>query len=260
MATPVNNKLVEENEGYGRTINQFLTLFIGPYFKEWGRVFNKQKFRIALIELFDEGRKPKIKIGKNVQVEVTFKHPKIKPEDVGKQIPIDLRDIKDITWPSTGLSEDSAKILVMRFNKDWWILDFDFRYNKGNAQKKLSRAREFLSSSKTIVRKKEYSPHVSIYLLWATAELIFDVKLMLHAQEVKGNKNAHGEKKKKLAGPLGEALVSPEFKNLFLNLHKRRNGARYGNKDFSKKYSIEYFRKQLRILEKEIDSINIKTR
>lgn len=151
----VPNQLVEKNEGFGRTINQFFDLWIKPYFKRKRQKFDKQKFGSALIELFDDGTKPKIRLNNDVKIEIEFKSPRIKPKDVGKNISVDLKEIKSLTWSREGLDENSAKVLVARFNKHWWILNFDFRYNQGNAKKILARAQEFLSSCKTILRKKD---------------------------------------------------------------------------------------------------------
>lgn len=248
----VPNKLVEKNEGYGRTINQFFDLWIKPYFKKKKLKFNKQKFGSALIELFDDGKKPKIRLNNEVKIEIEFKKPKIKPEDVGKNIPVDLKEIKSLSWSEKGLDENSAKVLVARFNKHWWILNFDFRYNKGNAKKILTRAQEFLSSCKTILRKKEYCPHVLIYLIWSTAELILDAKFLLHAQKTK---KTHQARKEKLEGPLGDSFFSPEFSSLLLIHYDIKNDARYAGDDYSKKYDRAFFRKQVKILEKEINSI-----
>lgn len=248
----VQNKLVEKNEGYGRTINQFFDLWIKPDFKKKKRKFEKEKFGAALIELFDNGRKPKIRLNQEVKIEIEFHSPKIKPEDVGKQIPIDLKEIKGLSWSQKGLDENSAKVLVARFNKDWWILNFDLRYNQGNVKKILGRAQEFLSGCKTVLRKKEYCPHVLIYLIWSVAELILDAKLLLHTQKTK---KSHRKRKEKLKSPLGVSFFSPEFSSLLLTLYSIKNGARYADGDYSKKYDQKSLRKQVRILEKEIERI-----
>ena len=147
------------------------------------------------------------------------------------------------------MDENSAKVLLVRFNKDWWILNFDFLYNQGDAKKKIGRAQEFLSACKTMLRKKEYSPHVLIYLIWSTAELILDAKFLLHGQKTK---NDHDERKKKLISPIGNSFFSPNFQSLLLTLYKIRNGARYGNKDYSRKYSIKDFRAYVKTLGEEM--------
>ncbi|GAH20503.1 unnamed protein product, partial [marine sediment metagenome] len=118
--------------------------------------------------------------------------------------------------------------------------------------KKLTRSQEFLSSCKTMLRKKEYCPHVLIYLIWSTAELILDVKFLLHAQKTK---KTHEARKKKLEGPLGTSLFSPEFLSLLLTHYDIKNDARYADDDYSKKYCRAFFRKQVKILEKEINQI-----
>ncbi len=249
MAVLVPNNLVEKNEGYGRTINQFFDIWLKPYYKELRQKFDKQKFEATIIELFDDGRNPKIKLGDNAQIEIEFKKPKIKPEDVGKNISVELKEIKSVNWPSKGMDKNSAKVLLLRFNKDWWILNFDFRYNQGNAKKKIGRAEEFLSACETMLRKKDYCPHVLVYLIWSTAELILDAKFLLHAQKTN---NSHYKRQEKLKSPIGNSFFSPNFQTLLLTLYKIRNGARYGNKDYSRQYNIKDFRKYVKTLKEEM--------
>lgn len=248
----IQSSLVEKNENYGRTINEILNLWIKPYFRKKNQEFDTRKFGAALIELFDDHREPKIRLNREVKIEIEFHHPMIKPEDVGKQIFADIREIKNLSWSKRGLDENSAKVLVVRFDENWWFLNFDFRYNQGNAGKKLQRAKEFLSGCKTILRKKEYVPHVLIYLIWSTAELILDVKFLLHAEKTKNN---HHERKKKLKSPLGAAFFSPEFTTLLLTLYSIKNGARYADKDYTDQDRREDLQKQVKILEKEIATI-----
>lgn len=252
MAVLVPNRLVESNEGYGKTINQFFNLFIEPYYQGERHVFKKEDFVSAIIEIFDDGRKPKIRLNEDARIALEFKSQKIKSEDVGKKISIDLKEIKSVSWSSAELDENSAKALVIRFNQDWWILNFDFRYNQGDVKKKLERASEFYSSCETILRKKEYCPHVLIYLIWATAELLLDAKLLQHAQRAKRD---HDDKKKKLKSPIGQSFFSADFQTMLLNLYKIRNGARYGNKDFSKKYKKSDLRAYVEILKLQAEQI-----
>ena len=83
---PVQNQLVEKNEGYGRTINKFLDIGIRPYFRrKKKRKFDKQKFGSALIELFDDGKKPKIRLDNEVRIEIEFKNLKSNLRMLGKK-------------------------------------------------------------------------------------------------------------------------------------------------------------------------------
>lgn len=250
----VHNESVEKNEGYGRAINQVFDLYIRPYFKDRGHRFEWEKFRTAIIELFDDERRPRIRTGTDVPIEIVFDPQKrtVSPADVGKSTSIDLREIKKISWHEGVLDNNSAKVLVMRFNKDWWILNFDFRYNQGTARQKLKRAQEFLSSCKTLARKRELSPHTLLYLLWSAAELIIDAKLSLHAQRTRRN---HRERQEKLKSQLGAAIFSPEFSTTFLSLSQVKNGARYGDVNYSKKYDRKSVRSMISTIEKEIPEI-----
>lgn len=248
----VNNKKVEDNEDYGRTINQCLELFVLPVYKRQNLKFEKEKFRVALVELFDDGRKPKIKLNKDVPILIEFNKRQLTKEDIGKPVSIDLREIKNISWHENLLDKDSARILVLRFNLDWWVLNFDFRYNQGTVKEKVKRAKEFLSACKTIIRKKELYPHVLVYLLWSTAELIVDSMLLLHAQKTEKNHRARNEKIKSI---LGESLFSAEFSTLFLLLSNDKNPSRYGDGDYAKKYPRKLLVKHVQVIEQEISRL-----
>ena len=54
----------------------------------------------------------------------------MKPSDTGKPIVLDLKEIKNFVWSDAKLNRDSAKILVVHFNSNWWIYYADFRKQK----------------------------------------------------------------------------------------------------------------------------------
>lgn len=246
----VSNKLVKNNTGFGRTINQCIDLFIKPYLKESGQAYSQDTFRTALIEIFDQGRKPKVQFGTDVSIKIEFKQGRVlSKKDIGKPITLDLREIKDISWHEGDLDANSAKILIMRFNKDYWVLNFDFRYNQKIVKEIKARAAEFLGGTKTLLRKKVFTPHVLIYLLWSAAELTFDARLRQHAQETK---NKHYVREQSLKGGTGQSLVSREFRDVLLEMYKIKNDARYANKDFTGKYDRKELKRIYRTIAKEL--------
>lgn len=78
------------------------------------------------IEIFPDG-KSKVYFDAEVQIEIEFKDRTINPDDNGKAIALRLSEIKDIGWHHKGAKKTSAKILIIRFSKDWWIWDVDFK-------------------------------------------------------------------------------------------------------------------------------------
>lgn len=89
-------------------------------------------------------------------------------------------------------------------------------------------------------------------MIWSTAELLLDAKFLLHAQKTK---KTHQDRKEKLEGPLGFSFFSPEFSSLLLTHYDIKNDDRYADGDYSKKYDLAFFRKQVKILEKEMKLI-----
>lgn len=246
----VSNELVKNNAGFGRTINQCIDLFVKPYLKKSGQTYNQDTFRTALIEIFDQGRKPKVKFGTDVSIKIEFnKGRTLSKKDIGKPVTLDLREIKDISWHEGDLDVNSAKILIMRFNKGYWVLNFDFRYNQKIVEEIKARATEFLEGTKTLLRKKLFTPHVLIYLLWSAAELTLDARLRQHAQETKNN---HYVRKQLLEGGAGLSLVSRQFRDVLLKMYKIKNDARYANKDFTRKYNRSELKRLYRIIATEL--------
>lgn len=251
----VSNNLVLNNQWYGRTINDVLRVFIIPYYTKIQKTFNQDNFSCGLVEMFESNQTPNILLNDKVSLEIEFKEPKLSPNDVNKDITIDLKEIKSLLRVNDELDVNSAKILIVKFNKDFWVLNFDFRYNKWTASVQYDRAKEFLSGCKTILRKKEYCPHVIIYLLRSTAELIIDTILSLRRQSNK--RNQHKERIEKLKIPLIESHFSAEFCSMFILLSEEKNPARYASKDYTNKYEKKYFQKNILILEKEFQKISI---
>lgn len=241
----VLDKDVTNDDWFGHTINQILDLYIKPFLSMNGQT----DFRVALIELFDDSRDPKVKLNKDVLLEIEFNKPTLKPDDVGAIMDLKLEDLENITWTQEGNDGNSAKILVFKYNKDVWVLDFDFRYNQENAQKILDRAFEFFLASNIMFKATEYNANVLIYIVWSTAELILDAVLALNAQRPK-NKISHTERIDKLK--INSWLFSPDFSSLLIEMSSIKNDARYSKTDFTDVYPKSFFGKQLKVLEVEL--------
>lgn len=122
MAIFIPNENIEKNQSFGQAVNKAAKEYIEPELKRLGL----KGFGAAGIEIFSDGTH-KIYFDGDVQVMLEFKNKKVNPSDTGKAINVDLHEIKDVKWHDKKLSKSSAKILVVQFNKDWWIWDADFK-------------------------------------------------------------------------------------------------------------------------------------
>lgn len=125
MAIYVPKQNVESDISFGQAINKVRKEFVEPELKQ--KKFDK--FTAAAIEIFKDG-KHKIYLDDEVQILIEFKNKKINPSDTGKNISIDLQEIKNLSWSDPKLTKNSAKILIIHFNKDWWIYWADFKKMK----------------------------------------------------------------------------------------------------------------------------------
>jgi len=125
MAIFIPHNNVESNQGFGQVINKTHAEYIKPELKRR----NITSFSVAGIEVFDN-KNHKIYLNDEVQLTIKYKDRKNKLSNGGKLIKIDLNKVKDIKWYNKKLNKKSAKILIVRFNDNWWILDADFKENK----------------------------------------------------------------------------------------------------------------------------------
>jgi len=118
----IPSEKIKNNQSFGQAVNKAVKEYVNPELKR-----RKRSDYISVgIELFMNGTH-KIYIDSELQVMIEFKKKKVNPNDVGKPVNVDLHDIKDIKWSDNKLSKDSAKILIIHFNDNWWIWDADFK-------------------------------------------------------------------------------------------------------------------------------------
>ncbi|MFY9493204.1 MAG: hypothetical protein WAP55_01890 [Minisyncoccia bacterium] len=125
MAIFVPNENIEKNQSYGQAINRAVKEFIEPELKR----LSLKNFNVAGVEIMPDGNR-RISFDSSVQIMLEFKSRKLSPNDTGKPIKIDLQELKDVKWHDPTLGKESARILVVRFSKDWWIWDADFKKMK----------------------------------------------------------------------------------------------------------------------------------
>lgn len=122
MAIFIPDENIKNDQSFGQAVNKAMKEYIEPELKSRGL----KDFSAAGIEILSNGTH-KVYLDNDVQVLIEFKNRKLSPNDTGKAINIDLQEIKDIKWHDQKLDKNSAKILVVRFNKDWWIWAADFK-------------------------------------------------------------------------------------------------------------------------------------
>jgi len=238
---------VNTDTDYGRTINRLMEIFVNWEIKQKGL----SEFRAAIIEIFDDGRKPKVYLNEEAKFKITLKNRKLSKNDINKVISIDLKEIKNIEWYGEMLDENSAKVFIIKWNEDYWLLDFDFRYNKKFAKNKMERAREFLEAAKKLDINKDFN--IIIYLLWSCAELIIDSKLYLMPKQKP--RKIHKDRISKLQNFSKSSVFSKDFTHIFSLLSKEKNKARYGEKVNKDRIDEKFIAKAITILEEEINSI-----
>jgi len=130
MAVFIPTENIKKNQSFGQAVNKAVKEYVRPELKRLGL----KDFGVAGIEIFPNGAH-KTYLDNNVQTMLEFKKRKLNPSDTDKPISVDLHEIKDVKWHDKKLSKNSAKILVIHFNKDWWIWDADFKKIKGLKEK-----------------------------------------------------------------------------------------------------------------------------
>ncbi|MFA4999825.1 MAG: hypothetical protein WC545_00480 [Patescibacteria group bacterium] len=121
----IPNQNVVNSESFGQFINKVKEEFIDPELKKR----NTSLFSSALIEILDNNSS-NIYLDDDFEIMIEFKEKKSNPNDTGKKISLDIKDIKDIGWKSKKISKRNATILVVRFNSSWWLLKTNFKERK----------------------------------------------------------------------------------------------------------------------------------
>lgn len=137
MAIFVQNENVNNNQSFGQVINKVNKEYIEPELKQK----KLTGFVSAGIEILPDGTH-KVYLDNEVKLLLEFENRKVNPNDVGKPVNVNLHEIKYVKWQDKKLNKDSAKILVVHFNKDWWIWTADFK-NRKELEEKFKLTRTF---------------------------------------------------------------------------------------------------------------------
>lgn len=129
MAIFIPHENIEKNLSFGQAVNKAVKEYIEPELKKR----NLKGFGAVGIEFLSDGSN-KIFIDSEVIISLEFKDKRLNPSDAGKNINVDLQEIKNLKWSDKSVAKTSAKILIVRFNKNWWIWDAFFADNKALEQ------------------------------------------------------------------------------------------------------------------------------
>lgn len=121
----IPNQNVVNNESFGQFINKLKDEFIEPELRKR----NASLFSSALIEVLSDDSS-NVYLDDEFELVVEFKEKKLNPNDLGKNITLDIKDIEDVNWKNKNINKNSAIILVIRFNDNWWLLKADFKTHK----------------------------------------------------------------------------------------------------------------------------------
>ncbi|MCC7432269.1 hypothetical protein IT412_01965, partial [Candidatus Peregrinibacteria bacterium] len=254
MAIIVGDEFVQKNEEYGRTINQIVEFFISPVLKEKKR----SEFHAAYVELFDDGRPNRVLLDGEVKfVAVLSPELQKKLKKIKKISGFQLSQITDITFSPTIATPNAAKILLIKWNKDLWVLNFDFRYNLDNLKRCLSLIPEYLASAQSAYQKQHFNS--AIFNLWAGTELLVDAKYCQEYRKMAAPKSRHYERLDKVSTL---PIFTDDFKSLFVFLSKNYQIARYPGTakiDFSTAPFPEkdFFENAIRLLNEEFKKLLI---
>jgi hypothetical protein len=249
MARIVQNSLVQENEGFGRTINQLIELFVDPEIKKRG----KKGFQVAVIELFDDERKSKVYLDEDAPVfELKMKKSTFNKNSIGKTFKANLNEIQSIRVTDEKLDQDSAKVFLVKWGGEppsYWILGYDFRYNKGHVKTILNRTTEIIAAVARISLTQ--SSTVVLALLTSAFEMVVDAYLFL-IPGLKAKAYSSSDQKLQDLSNFGNFL-SDKFVNEYKELKFIRNKATHGPQK-GLVISENYKENLISVLEKEINS------
>lgn len=251
LRVPVDH--VRRNVGLGRSINQLVQM-IKPELERQQR----QKFKAAIIEMFPKGgRPPRIRFDENAPFEVQLHKHEVTPAAVGKsfaELGWTVEDVKDVAVPQGSVDPSAGHAFLIRMG-EVFLLAFDFRYNRADAQAKIVRAKEYLAGCKRMDPHRDY--FLACYALWSAYELITDaIMLSLPNSDLP---KPHDKKLSNLERTRkGIRVVSDTFMAMFQRLIEIKPAARYPGHSTDPKWkklsrrSSALIRKALVVARKEL--------
>lgn len=164
---------------YQTLLKQFLDLFILPEIRrrqETGDLPKPFDLRGAQIIFFADGKKPEIRINSEIRAIASVKLKAGISKNKGD--PIYANEIEGLNKIKLTDEEDPdcGHATIIRIGNAW-IIAFDFRYNKGLAQKHIDTAKQFYESAEFSFNHKNWSPCLDN--LFSAAELAAKAELLM---------------------------------------------------------------------------------
>ncbi len=221
MAIIVRQQDVAANENYGRTINHTIELFINRELAQRGQ----KQFKVAQIELSpNSGVPPIVKLDKEVQFFAEFHEETLTPDMIGSTVTTELSKLKNVTYDPNSFSKNTGKIFLLRWNENFWIIDFNFEYYSEYLHDCTERLQQFIRSIELLSDESNVEG-VLVFLMFSACELLTDaLYCKAHRDQTPANH------KERLSCNQGDS----DFQNLHRFLYDNYQKARYAREEMSK--------------------------
>jgi uncharacterized protein (UPF0332 family) len=225
--------LERNSEKWSQTLfQQFLDLFILPEIirrKETGKLEDPFNLRGAQIIFFADGKKPEIRINSEIRAVASVKLKKGISKN--KNDPILENEIEGLDKIKLTEEEDPdcGHATLIKIGNSW-IITFDFRYNKGLAQKHINTAKQFYDSAGFAFNRKNWSSCLDN--LFSAAELASKAVLLLMPDPEFRKKVTHRGIQQRYNEFAYLGNVEPKYREALNKLSGLRARARYLRGDF----------------------------
>ena len=218
----------QNDEKWSQTLfQQFLDLFILPEIgrrKEAGKLEDSFNLRGAQVIFFADGKKPEIRINSEIRAIASVKLKK----GISKNKNDPIRDTEIEGLDKIKLTEeedpDCGHATLIKIENSW-IIAFDFRYNKGLAQKHITTAKQFYDSAEFASNRKNWSSCLDN--LFSAAELASKAVLLLIPDPKFRKKATHSGIQQRYNKFADLGNVEPKYREAFNKLSGLRARARY---------------------------------
>jgi uncharacterized protein (UPF0332 family) len=217
----------QSNEFGNRVFQQFMDLFVNPEVRkrqDAGELPKPLDLRAAQIIFFADGRKPQVRINKEIRAIAKVKFKEGISKNPGE--PVFAHEIEDLAEINlTGDDDpDCGHATLIKIN-DRWTIAFDFRYYKGLSRNHIKTASEFYEAAEFSYSKKNWSAFVDN--LFSCAELSAKVVLLTFLSPGLVRKATHKLIQQRYNGFADLGNVDETHRSVLNKLSGWRTNARY---------------------------------
>lgn len=181
----------QSNEFGNRVFQQFMDLFVNPEVmrrQEAGDLPKPLDLRAAQIIFFANGRKPQVRINKEIRAIAKVKFKEGISKNSGEPVfAHEIEDLGEINLIDDD-DPDCGHATLVKINGRWTIA-FDFQYNKGLSRNHIKTASEFYEAAEFSFSRKNWSAFVDN--LFSCAELSAKVILLTFLSPELARKATH---------------------------------------------------------------------